>query len=210
MAEGAAPAAGEALDALFGGGRPAHPAFVVPDDGQVLGYAEMAERVETLAGRLAAAGVRRGDRVALTLPNSPDFVQLMLAVTLLGAAAAPLNPAYTESEYTVLPRGRGPPGAADAGQHARGRHRRGRRDRSRGAGRRRRRRRPAELLRDGEPVTGQPGFERGTPDDVALVLHTSGTTSRPKRVPLLHRNLMASTARSSRTTSSARTTSRSA
>ena len=85
---------------LSGGGQPAHAAFVVPDDGQVLSYAEMAERIETLAGRLAAAGVRRGDRVALTLPNSPDFVQLMLAVTLLGAAAAPLNPAYTESEYT--------------------------------------------------------------------------------------------------------------
>ncbi len=100
MAGRADSAAGEALDALFGGGQPAHAAFVVPDDGQVLSYAEMAGRIETLAGRLAAAGVRRGDRVALTLPNSPDFVQLLLAVTLLGAAAAPLNPAYTESEYT--------------------------------------------------------------------------------------------------------------
>ena len=52
---------------------------------------------------------------------------------------------------------------------------------------------PPDLLRDGEPVTGQPGFERGTPDDVGIVLHTSGTTSRPKQVPLLQRNLMAST-----------------
>jgi acyl-CoA synthetase (AMP-forming)/AMP-acid ligase II len=94
------PATGEALDALFGGGQPSHAAFVVPDDGQVLSYADTAERIETLAGRLAAAGVRRGDRVAVTLPNSPDFVQLMLAITLLGAAAAPLNPAYTEPEYT--------------------------------------------------------------------------------------------------------------
>jgi len=56
MADAAAPAAGETLDALFGGGQPAHPAFVVPDDGQVLSYAEMADRVETQAGRLAAAG----------------------------------------------------------------------------------------------------------------------------------------------------------
>ena len=100
MAEGAASAAGEALDGLSGGGQPSHPAFLVPDDGQVLSYAEMAGRIETLAGRLAAAGVRRGDRVALALPNGPDFVQLLLAVALLGAAAAPLNPAYTEPEYT--------------------------------------------------------------------------------------------------------------
>ena len=40
----------------------------------------------------------------------------------------------------------------------------------------------------------QPSFEPGEPDDVAVVLHTSGTTSRPKQVPLLQRNLMASVA----------------
>src|SRR5690348_15838898 len=100
MADTAAPAVGETRDELFGGGQPAHPAFAVPDDGQVLSYAEMADRVEALAGRLAAAGVRRGDRVALTLPDSPEFVQLLLAMTMLGAAAALLNPAYTEPEHT--------------------------------------------------------------------------------------------------------------
>ena len=193
MAEGPAPAAGEGLDALLGGGRPSHAAFVVPDDGQVLSYAQLAERVETLAGRLAAAGVRRGDRVALTLPNSPDFVQLLLAVTVLGAAAAPLNPAYTEPENTfyledVAPRLLlGPaslPAAAAAAAAATGTAVLGVADVAGG---------PPDLLRDGEPVTGRAGFERGTPDDVAIVLHTSGTTSRPKQVPLLHRNLMAST-----------------
>jgi acyl-CoA synthetase (AMP-forming)/AMP-acid ligase II len=35
-------------------------------------------------------------------------------------------------------------------------------------------------------------YERAEPDDIALLLHTSGTTSRPKQVPLRHRNLMAS------------------
>ena len=43
--------------------------------------------------------MRRGDRVALTLPNGPEFVLLIFAATLLGAAAAPLNPAYTETEF---------------------------------------------------------------------------------------------------------------
>ncbi|HSW50050.1 MAG TPA: AMP-binding protein, partial [Bryobacteraceae bacterium] len=41
------------------------------------------------------------------------------------------------------------------------------------------------------PPAGQPS-EQATPDDVALILHTSGTTSRPKMVPLTHRNLTAS------------------
>ena len=59
----------------------------------------MAAAIEALAQRLAGAGVRRGDRVALTLPNGPDFVLLLLAITALGAAAAPLNPAYTQAEF---------------------------------------------------------------------------------------------------------------
>ena len=71
----------------------------MPDDGQVLTYGQLADRVGQLAGCLAAAGVRRGDRVAFTLPNGPDVIQILLAITALGAAAAPLNPAYTHSEY---------------------------------------------------------------------------------------------------------------
>jgi acyl-CoA synthetase (AMP-forming)/AMP-acid ligase II len=51
---------------------------------------------------------------------------------------------------------------------------------------------PPVLLAGGQPVTPRPGFEHGEPDDVAVVLHTSGTTSRPKQVPLRQRNLMAS------------------
>src|SRR5258708_7927918 len=78
---------------------PDRPALVVPEDGQVLTYGQVADRVASLAGSLAAAGVGRGDRVALTLPNGPDMVLLLLAITALGAAAAPLNPAYTRSEY---------------------------------------------------------------------------------------------------------------
>jgi acyl-CoA synthetase (AMP-forming)/AMP-acid ligase II len=193
MAAGAAPAAGQTLDALLGGGQPSHAAFVVPDDGQVISYGEVANRIETLAGRLAAAGVKRGDRVALTLPNGPDFVQLLLAVTLLGAAAAPLNPAYTEPEFTfyledvaprllLLPASR--PAAAAAAAAATGTPVLAVADVAGG---------PPDLLLDGAPVKDRPGFERAAPDDVAIVLHTSGTTSRPKQVPLLQRNLMAST-----------------
>ena len=90
----------EALAALLASGPAGAPALVSPEDGAVLTYGQLAERVEALAGRLAAAGVGRGDRVALALGNGPDIVQLLLAVTALGAAAAPLNPAYTFDEFS--------------------------------------------------------------------------------------------------------------
>ena len=49
-----------------------------------------------------------------------------------------------------------------------------------------------EVLAAGRLVRPGRSFECGGPDDVAVVLHTSGTTSRPKQVPLRQRNLMAS------------------
>jgi acyl-CoA synthetase (AMP-forming)/AMP-acid ligase II len=193
MTEETSPAAGESLSALLARGEPSRPAFIVPDGGQVLTYAQVAARVETLAERLAGAGLRRGDRVALTLPNGPDFVLLLLAITVLGAAAAPLNPAYTETEFAffladiaptlfLIPASR--PAAAAAAVAATpttvltveaaddG---------------------PPELLAAGTAAAPQRSYEQGGPDDVAVILHTSGTTSRPKQVPLRQRNLMAST-----------------
>ena len=90
----------EPLSALLAHGSDRATAFVTPEDGRTQDYAQVAEAVETLAGRLAAAGVRRGDRVGMTLPNGPEFVLLLFAAAQLGAAAAPLNPAYTQSEFT--------------------------------------------------------------------------------------------------------------
>jgi acyl-CoA synthetase (AMP-forming)/AMP-acid ligase II len=147
--------------------------------------------VETLAGRLAAAGVRRGDRVALALPNGPEFIQLLLAIATLGAAAAPLNPAYTPDEFAfylgdveprllLLPAGElaaarttaaSSTAIVDLVTH--------------GA-------ELPDLVVDGEEVRREVVFEAGGPDDIGLLLHTSGTTSRPKQVPLLQRNLTAS------------------
>ena len=110
------------------------------------------------------------------------------------AAAAPLNPAYTTSEFKfyledIQPRLLLLPAGELAGARAA----------------------VAELdadirvvdlsLRGTEPVevhgAGRKGrrstaAETADPDDIALLLHTSGTTSRPKQVPLLHRNLMSS------------------
>jgi oxalate---CoA ligase len=190
MSEENGRAAGESLAALLAGGEAGHPALIVPDSGEVLTYTQVAARVEALAQRLAGLGVRRGDRVALALPNGPDVVVLLLAVTALGAAAAPLNPAYTATEYQffltdIAPRLMLIPasGAAAATAAATGITEIGVRPTGDG---------PPELLADGQAATLQRAFEPGSPEDVALILHTSGTTSRPKQVPLRQRNLMAS------------------
>ncbi len=190
MTGGTSRAVGEPLSALLARGEPSRPAFVVPESGHVLTYAQLAARVETLAQRLAGVGVRRGDRVALTLPNGPDFVLLLLAITVLGAAAAPLNPAYTETEFAffladiaprlfLIPASR--PAAAVAAAAATTVFMVEGADDG-----------PPGLLAAGSPAAPQRSFEQGGPDDVAVVLHTSGTTSRPKQVPLRQRNLMAS------------------
>ena len=183
---------GESLTELLAGGRPQQPALIVPDSAEVLTYAQVASRVEALAQRLAELTVRRGDRVALALPNGPDVVLLLLAITALGAAAAPLNPAYTEAEFgffldDIAPRlllipasgsAAASAAAATAGTTLVG-------VRPDGDG-------PPRLLYDGGPASSQRSFEQGDAEDVAVVLHTSGTTSRPKQVPLRQRNLMAS------------------
>ena len=183
--------AAEAMGALLTARDSARPALIVPDSGEVLTYGQIADHVETLARRLSGLGVRRGDTVALSLPNGPDVVLLLLAITAVGAAAAPLNPAYTEPEYgfylgDIAPRLMLIPasGAAAASAAAEAAGTTLVRVDAAADG-------PPELLAHGSGGSAR-SFEPGGPDDVALVLHTSGTTSRPKQVPLRQRNLMAS------------------
>src|SRR3712207_3606101 len=54
--------------------------------------------VEKMAGSLAASGVRKGDRVALMLPNCPQYVISFFAAVRLGAVVTQLNPMYVERE----------------------------------------------------------------------------------------------------------------
>jgi oxalate---CoA ligase len=192
MTQAMAGQAGECMTALLDGGQADRPALVIPETGQVLTYAQAAARVETLSRRMAALGVRRGDRVAFALPNGPDLVLLLLAVTALGAAAAPLNPAYTESEFgfylgDIAPRLMLVPasGAVAASAAAASACTTLLAVQASDDG-------PPELVGGSETAAGERSFESAMPEDVALVLHTSGTTSRPKQVPLRQRNLMAS------------------
>jgi acyl-CoA synthetase (AMP-forming)/AMP-acid ligase II len=176
----------EALSAVWSTGDPGRPALVSPDDGLAIGRGELVERVDALAGDLAGLGVVRGDRVALALPNGPELVELLLALGALGVAAAPLNPAYTADEFAfylgdlgprllAVPEGEAAAARAAAGDGVRIV------DVALGAGR-------TSLL----SATGAAPYEAGGAEDTAILLHTSGTTSRPKQVPLLQRNLVAS------------------
>ena len=175
---------------IFDGHAPMSAAVSVPG-GPTLGYKELADDVERTAENLAAAGVRRGRAVSIVLPNGVEFLTSFLAVARAGAVAAPLNPAYTADEFefymgdadaqmAILPRGGHPARAAaanlgvptlDATADAMGK---------------------TILWRDGVSLTARRDAEPPAADDDALFLHTSGTTSRPKGVPLTHANLTAS------------------
>jgi oxalate---CoA ligase len=164
-----------------------HPALVVPESGASLSYAALARALDTAAGRLAALGVRDGDRVAIVAANGPALVVAFLALAASGAAAAPLNPALGVAEIAaeladlrasrLLHDGSSTATAAAAELGV-----------------------PASSIemRDGLlHVDGRPGDPRsavGDPGALALLLHTSGTTSKPKTVPIRQRNLVASTA----------------
>ena len=164
-------------------------ALMCPDVGSTRGYDQLTDAAATLASRLASAGVGRGGRVAVVLPNGPEIIELLFALASLGATMAPLNPAYTEAEYRFYLEDLAPQlllveaGAAPAARaaadglaivelHA---------DEAGGE---------PQLEMDGHPLRAA-GFEPGRPDDPVLLLHTSGTTSRPKQVPLLQQNLTA-------------------
>jgi len=73
------------------------PALLAPGR-QVLSHEGLAAHVEATVASLNAAGIGRGDRVAIVLPNGPDAATAFLAVAA-GAVAAPLNPIYREQEF---------------------------------------------------------------------------------------------------------------
>jgi long-chain acyl-CoA synthetase len=77
---------------------PDHTAVIF--SGARLSYGELEAASDALAAALAAGGLRRGDRVALLLPNSPQFVIAELASWKAGAIVVPLNPLYSEQELT--------------------------------------------------------------------------------------------------------------
>ncbi len=152
----------------------------------------LARLAASVAGTLAEHGIGPGDRVAIVLPNGPDMATAFLTVAAV-CCAAPLNPAYKADEFefyltdlkpvaVVLTQG-GPQAAAEVAARL------GMLTLTlvpeEGAA--------AGVFRLDGTATGVAKPQRPAgPDDPALVLHTSGTTARPKIVPLTNANIVAS------------------
>jgi acyl-CoA synthetase (AMP-forming)/AMP-acid ligase II len=157
-------------------------AVIIPEQNVHITYRNLRQQVEAVAGQLAAAGVGRGDRVGIALPNGLPTIVAFLAASLAGTAA-PLNAGYKEEEFRFYLEDTNakvlllPPDGVDEARRAAG-------DRVPILG--------VEMDAAGTVSLAGARPGRAVPasvDDVALILHTSGSTGRPKRVPLSHRNL---------------------
>ena len=166
-----------------------HTAVIVPELGIRVTYDSLRQQVLAMANALASAGIRRGDAVAIVLPNGLPAIVSFLAASIAGTAA-PLNPAYPYEEFHFF---LGDTNARVLLCPAVG----------------------SEFVRTAAadlkiPIISVEMSDQGnvhlanapsgatvtepTAEDIALVLHTSGSTGRPKRVPLRHFNLAVSAA----------------
>ncbi|MGW5681969.1 Pls/PosA family non-ribosomal peptide synthetase [Nonomuraea sp. NPDC003754] len=141
----------------------AHPDAPALDDGEVsVTYRELGARVARLAGELAEAGVRRGDRVGVRVPSGTiDLYVTILAVLTAGAAYVPVDAddpderaelVFSEADVRAV--------VTD------------------------------KVTVFGEPASGARGG-RPAIDDDAWIIFTSGSTGKPKGVAVTHRNAAA-------------------
>ncbi|WP_417514804.1 acyl--CoA ligase [Minwuia sp.] len=162
------------------------------EDRSDLTHGGLRDFADEMVARLNALGIGRDDRIGIVLPNGPEMATAFLTFAC-AATTAPLNPAYRAEEFDfylsdlnakalVVQQGEDSPAIAVAEKKGIAVFRLVPRTGD------------AAGLFDlhGEPVgaAGKPGPAEA--DDVALILHTSGTTSRPKIVPLSQSNLVAS------------------
>ncbi len=167
-----------------------------------LSHGELRRLIESTLARLNGLGLGRNDRVAIVLDNGPEMATCFMACAS-GVASAPLNPAYRADEFEfyladlnakalIVARASTSPAVEvaqklgvpvvdlvfDAAQPA-----------------------GSFTLEPREARAAQPAANGGfaQPEDISMVLHTSGTTSRPKIVPLSQGNLAASATHIART-----------
>ncbi len=150
-----------------------------------LTYAELENLTHKVAGLLASHGVTDGDRVALMLPNVPQFAALYYGALRLGAVLVPMNPLLKEREVAYYLgdsgakvlfvwadcAGEAEPAANQAGTHV------------------------VIVASDGtipglDAAASMPHIVERSGDDTAVILYTSGTTGQPKGAELTHANLI--------------------
>ncbi len=154
-------------------------------------YGQLIQQVDCVIKYLTEIGISRNDRIAIVMRNSAEMIAAFLGISCIGVSA-PINPRHTEQEIfslladlpataLVMQSGADSQAALAAREQCI----------------------PVfEMVPAPDmicrftlkgPVSSSPAqLCLPQPDDVALILHTSGTTSKPKKVLLTHRNLCAS------------------
>jgi oxalate---CoA ligase len=176
---------------LLSTGADAAPALGAPGTPD-LNFADLRRLIVSTVAHLNARGIGRNDRVAIVLKNGPEMASAFLAVSC-GTTAAPLNPGYRADEFefylndlnarAVIVQAQGDSPCVEVARRL------GIEiiELTPGA-------RAGEFQLNGAAAKSahlaRGGFAQ--PDDIALILHTSGTTSRPKIVPLSQRNVASS------------------
>ncbi|MBI21164.1 MAG: AMP-dependent synthetase [Chloroflexi bacterium] len=163
---------------------------LISEDFPPLSYKEFSDEILRGSELLTARGLKIGDAVSIALDNGIEFMISFLSITNAGGIAAPLNPTYTTEEFKFY------------FEDSKSKFLITSKEKSQAIS-------AAEelniiilktdytqkefnFLEKNSPLVNYKDPSIPSENDVALFLHTSGTTSRPKGVPLTHKNLMQS------------------
>jgi len=170
-------------------GNPNNKAILVPNESDFT-YSELIKHINHVIEQLIIIGIQKNDRVAIYLTNKPETIITFLAISEI-ATAAPLNPAYTSNEVKFYIEDTNAKylitsdeptsqqailGCPENVTHIIVKYEKHKFN-----------------LITNKNLTNKLNekeiHKNNKPNDIALILHTSGTTSRPKRVPLSHNNI---------------------